>query len=118
MGTLQNPEPTFTLQTSASECSLRRPEPAFTMQGSASESHIHPLFRRTGSYDNLFANSQPSIKEKDDLPSPQEEDEAPGERQMTPPIPEWILSAGTRTSLTGYQSRKLRIDGDGGQGQS
>ncbi|GJC95035.1 hypothetical protein ColKHC_03861 [Colletotrichum higginsianum] len=73
---------------------------------------------RTGSYDNLFANSQPSIKEKDDLPSPQEEDEAPGERQMTPPIPEWILSAGTRTSLTGYQSRKLRIDGDGGQGQS
>ncbi|KAJ0161851.1 hypothetical protein CTA2_5485 [Colletotrichum tanaceti] len=166
MGTLQNPEPTFTLQISASECSLRRPEPAFTMQGSASESHIHPLFRsdspdpppmvtpgtvvtaapdagrvisdrqsvrrmrsgslpsgpsplsRTSSHDNLFTNSQPSIKEKDDLPSPQEEDEAPGERQMTPPIPEWILCAGTRTSLTGYQSRKLRVDGDVGQEQS
>lgn len=32
----------------------------------------------------------------------------PGERKMTPPIPEWILSAGSRTSLTGYNSRKLR----------
>lgn len=33
----------------------------------------------------------------------------PGERKMTPPIPEWILSAGSRTSLSGYNSRKLRI---------
>ncbi|KAM7204016.1 hypothetical protein V8F20_003714 [Naviculisporaceae sp. PSN 640] len=30
------------------------------------------------------------------------------ERKMTPPIPDWILSAGSRTSLTGYNSRKLR----------
>ncbi|UQC78583.1 uncharacterized protein CLUP02_04060 [Colletotrichum lupini] len=167
MGTLRNPEPTFTLQTSASECSLRRPEPAFTMQGSASESHIHPLFRsdspdpppmvtpgtvvtaapdagrvisdrhsvrrmrsgslpggpsplsRTSSYDNFFPNGQPPVKEeKDELPSPQEEDETLGERQMTPPIPEWILTAGARTSLNGYQSRKLRIDGDAEQEQS
>ena len=33
----------------------------------------------------------------------------PGERKMTPPIPEWILSAGSRTSLSGYNSRKLKI---------
>ncbi|KZL77142.1 hypothetical protein CT0861_12339 [Colletotrichum tofieldiae] len=166
MGSLRNPEPTFTLQASASECSLRRPEPAFTMQGSASESHIHPLFRsdspdpppmvtpgtvvtaapdagrvisdrqsvrrmrsgslpsgpsplsRSNSHENFFPNNQPSVKEKDELPSPQEEDEVPGERQMTPPIPEWILTAGSRTSLTGYQSRKLRVDGDVEQEQS
>ncbi|CAK7214117.1 hypothetical protein SBRCBS47491_002040 [Sporothrix bragantina] len=31
------------------------------------------------------------------------------ERKMTPPIPEWILSAGSRTSLSGYQSRKVRV---------
>ena len=31
-----------------------------------------------------------------------------GERKMTPPIPEWILTAGTRTSLTGYNTRKLK----------
>ncbi|KAK4216070.1 hypothetical protein QBC37DRAFT_439049 [Rhypophila decipiens] len=30
------------------------------------------------------------------------------ERKMTPPIPDWVLSAGSRTSLTGYNSRKLR----------
>ena len=32
------------------------------------------------------------------------------ERKMTPPIPEWILSAGSRTSLSGYNSRKVRIE--------
>ncbi|CAK7213202.1 hypothetical protein SCUCBS95973_001720 [Sporothrix curviconia] len=31
------------------------------------------------------------------------------ERKMTPPIPEWILTAGSRTSLSGYQSRKVRV---------
>ncbi|CAJ2507025.1 Uu.00g082110.m01.CDS01 [Anthostomella pinea] len=30
------------------------------------------------------------------------------ERKMTPPIPDWILSAGSRTSLTEYQLRKQR----------
>jgi hypothetical protein len=29
---------------------------------------------------------------------------------MTPPIPDWILSAGTRSSLSGYNSRKLKIE--------
>ncbi|KAM0279904.1 hypothetical protein ACHAQH_004345 [Verticillium albo-atrum] len=44
----------------------------------------------------------------------QDEAELPSERKMTPPIPEWILTAGSRSSLTGYQSRKLRIDADPG----
>lgn len=35
-----------------------------------------------------------------------ESDEA--ERTMTPPIPEWILSAGSRKSLCRYNSRKMR----------
>ncbi|CAK7567351.1 MAG: hypothetical protein SEPTF4163_005314 [Sporothrix epigloea] len=30
------------------------------------------------------------------------------ERKMTPPIPEWILGAGLRTSLSDYMSRKVR----------
>ncbi len=32
------------------------------------------------------------------------------ERKMTPPIPEWILSAGSRKSLSGYNSRKVRVE--------
>ncbi|KAH6687413.1 hypothetical protein F5X68DRAFT_207397 [Plectosphaerella plurivora] len=31
------------------------------------------------------------------------------ERTLTPPIPDWILSAGSRTSLNGYESRKIRV---------
>ena len=37
------------------------------------------------------------------------------ERKMTPPIPEWILGAGSRTSLSSYNSRKIRIE-DGAPG--
>jgi hypothetical protein len=36
------------------------------------------------------------------------------ERKMTPPIPEWILTAGSRSSLTVYNSRKsVRAPGEG-----
>ncbi|ETS80182.1 hypothetical protein PFICI_07711 [Pestalotiopsis fici W106-1] len=34
--------------------------------------------------------------------------EPPEERQMTPPLPDWILNAGSRTSLTDYHLRKQR----------
>ncbi|EFW99196.1 hypothetical protein CMQ_5617 [Grosmannia clavigera kw1407] len=34
------------------------------------------------------------------------------ERNMTPPIPDWILSAGTRTSLSGYESRNSRLENE------
>lgn len=39
-----------------------------------------------------------------------DEQEEPEERKMTPPIPDWIMSAGARTSLNGYQIRKLKLD--------
>lgn len=41
------------------------------------------------------------------------------ERQMTPPLPEWIMNAGSRASLTEYHTRKLRDrdeHGDSGLG--
>jgi len=46
---------------------------------------------------------------------PEEEETKVAERKMTPPIPEWILSAGSRLSLVGYTSRKLRSAGGDGQ---
>ncbi|KAJ0344217.1 hypothetical protein COL154_010588 [Colletotrichum chrysophilum] len=76
---------------------------------------------RTSSIDNFFPNGPPVKEEKEELESPQEKEELddPNERQMTPPIPEWILTAGARTSLNGYHSRKLRIeDGDVKEEQS
>ncbi len=48
-----------------------------------------------------------------DLREELEESDLETERKMTPPIPDWILSAGSRTSLYGYRSRKVRIE-DGG----
>lgn len=35
-----------------------------------------------------------------------EREEAGGERKLTPPIPDWILGAGSRTSFAGYNTRK------------
>lgn len=46
----------------------------------------------------------------------EELDEVP-EREVTPPIPEYILNAGSRTSLHGYQARKTQSrDGPSGPG--
>lgn len=45
----------------------------------------------------------PSIDRVSPLPTEPEE-----QRQMTPPLPEWILNAGARSSLTEYQLRKQR----------
>jgi hypothetical protein len=48
----------------------------------------------------------------DDIPSTVKDDyengrpPSPPEREMTPPIPDWILGAGPRNSLTGYSRRK------------
>ncbi|RWA09861.1 hypothetical protein EKO27_g5226 [Xylaria grammica] len=36
----------------------------------------------------------------------QPQDVAAGERKMTPPIPEWVLNAGSKSSLTEYQSKR------------
>ncbi len=60
-----------------------------------------PLSRQ-GSFDS-YRRKTPSPN-TDGLFPPEEIEE----RKMTPPIPEWILSAGSRTSLTEYTMRKLR----------
>ncbi|KAM0324379.1 hypothetical protein ACHAQA_008160 [Verticillium albo-atrum] len=56
-----------------------------------------------------------SLNEQDEAAAEADQAESPSERKMTPPIPEWILTAGSRSSLTGYQSRKLRVDADPGR---
>ncbi|KAL1843676.1 hypothetical protein VTJ49DRAFT_376 [Mycothermus thermophilus] len=50
----------------------------------------------------------PQIREEDEggVAGTQGQGPAPTERKMTPPIPEWILAAGQRTSLTAYHRRK------------
>ncbi|KAL7626755.1 hypothetical protein AAE478_003529 [Parahypoxylon ruwenzoriense] len=57
-----------------------------------------PLSRQ-GSYDSFQKTPSPG---SDRLRS----DDVAEERQMTPPIPEWILSAGSKTSLAEYQIKK------------
>lgn len=65
---------------------------------------------RNGSLENIHAiyakdEGSPELESRGEI----EEEEL--ERKMTPPIPDWILSAGSRTSLTDYQSRKLLKEG-------
>lgn len=79
-----------------------------------------PLTRQS-SFDDL-----PQRREKGGSNSPEqvlrEEPEELGsetERKMTPPIPDWILSAGSRTSLWDYNSRKTRsADNSEAEGQT
>ncbi|KAI1393920.1 uncharacterized protein F4822DRAFT_29910 [Hypoxylon trugodes] len=59
-----------------------------------------PLSRQ-GSYDSFRKSPSPN-------PELLHAEELAGERKMTPPIPEWILSAGSTTSLAEYQARRLR----------
>jgi hypothetical protein len=44
-------------------------------------------------------------------------EEIVGERKMTPPIPDWIMTAGMRSSMTGYNSRKKTQMGLGKVGE-
>ncbi|KAK0732772.1 hypothetical protein B0T21DRAFT_266731, partial [Apiosordaria backusii] len=73
-----------------------------------------PLSRQ-GSCDSFHRKTDshsPEIREEDEYLTP--EGATPvleTERKMTPPIPDWILSAGARTSLTTYSSRKALLPG-------
>ncbi|KAK4165377.1 hypothetical protein QBC43DRAFT_208541 [Cladorrhinum sp. PSN259] len=75
-----------------------------------------PLSRQ-GSFDSLHRkreSNSPEIPEEDESMT-LEESATPvvgAERKMTPPIPDWILSAGSRTSLATYNSRKFQLPGD------
>ncbi|KAL1878816.1 hypothetical protein VTK73DRAFT_7469 [Phialemonium thermophilum] len=67
-----------------------------------------PLSRQ-GSFDDCLR--EPGRAEVEGIPDNGLADREAGEeteRKMTPPIPDWILSAGSRTSLSDYQSRKIR----------
>lgn len=72
-----------------------------------------PLSRQ-GSFDDFGRragadrSSDPELRE--DGEEETEDTASETERKMTPPIPDWILSAGARTSLSGYHSRKVRIE--------
>ncbi|KAI3337354.1 hypothetical protein HD806DRAFT_36608 [Xylariaceae sp. AK1471] len=57
-----------------------------------------PLSRQ-GSYESFRKTPSPNY----DRLRPEDVAE---ERKMTPPIPEWVLNAGSRTSLTEYQSKR------------
>lgn len=55
---------------------------------------------------SISPSVSPELREEPEEEEPKEPQET--ERKMTPPIPDWILSAGSRLSLTGYNSRKSR----------
>ena len=67
-----------------------------------------PLSRQ-GSFDE-FAPLRPAARDRERETPPASILEAPEEeeRKLTPPIPEWILSAGARSSLSDYSRRKGR----------
>lgn len=75
-----------------------------------------PLSRQ-GSFDSFARKSEtsspevPESRETTPIPPPLEM-----ERKMTPPIPDWILSAGSRKSLHGYNSRKFKEHESEGEG--
>ncbi len=60
-----------------------------------------------GSFDSFRkpGDSSPELPEESEPNSPVVSE---AERKMTPPIPDWILSAGSRKSLTGYNMRKSK----------
>lgn len=76
-----------------------------TTQGSfESFPHVNTKSFSTASDES---KSDESIEELDEMP----------EREITPPIPEYILNAGSRTSLHGYEVRKTQSrDGPSGPG--
>lgn len=66
-----------------------------------------PLSRQSSFEEGVvkrLQDEQRSIEEKD-------EDDEESVRKMTPPIPDWIMSAGNRSSLNGYKRRTVK-DGE------
>lgn len=58
---------------------------------------------RTEKCSSISPSITPELREE-----PEEEELKQAERKMTPPIPDWILSAGSRLSMAGYNNRKSR----------
>ncbi|KAK5652486.1 hypothetical protein OQA88_10388 [Cercophora sp. LCS_1] len=89
-----------------------------TRMRSGSLPAVPSLLRRQDSFDSFCrrpGSSSPELREEeeDDLKPPSDG----AERKMTPPLPDWILNAGSRTSLSGYNTRKSRLDGEEARGR-
>ena len=77
-------------------------EKSLTRMRSGSLPNTPGPLSRQGSYDS-FRKMTPSPN-TEALAPPEEAEE----RKMTPPIPEWVLSAGSKSSLPEYTTRRLR----------
>ncbi|ROT36009.1 hypothetical protein SODALDRAFT_320474 [Sodiomyces alkalinus F11] len=77
--------------------------------GSLPTTHGGPgLSSKKNSFDT-FSRTASVMEMEEEAGEGEGEGEATSERVMTPPIPEWILSAGARSSLGVYESRKLKV---------
>ncbi|KAK4135324.1 hypothetical protein BT67DRAFT_440996 [Trichocladium antarcticum] len=88
-------------QTLSDRHSIRSIKSMRRMRSGSQPTVPSPLSRAT-SLDSLHqraGSSSPGIRE---------EDEAEAERKMTPPIPDWILPAGSMASLTTYDDRQVQ----------
>ncbi|KAI8671397.1 hypothetical protein NCS57_00614800 [Fusarium keratoplasticum] len=68
-----------------------------------------PLSHRDSMDSRRLRDEQASIREETEAEA---SSQTSSERPITPPIPEWVLGAGSRSSWTGYNSRKVRSDSD------
>ncbi|KAF7532338.1 hypothetical protein G7Z17_g13651 [Cylindrodendrum hubeiense] len=75
----------------------------------------NPLFSSPlSTRDSTVRDEQSSISiTEEESDTETEPTPTPSERSMTPPIPEWVMGAGTRSSWTGYNSRKVKTESNG-----
>jgi hypothetical protein len=89
---------------------------------SSSRSSIRSMSRiRSGSLPSsplMSSSSLDDIKMAMEREERERLEEAGGERKLTPPIPDWVLGAGHRSSFTGYNSRKKPQPGLGKLGET
>lgn len=70
----------------------------------------NPIFSSPLSHDGN--ESSLSIREEPDPETDPDTTPSPSERAVTPPIPDWVLGAGSRSSWSGYKGRKSRTESD------
>ncbi|KAF4975852.1 hypothetical protein FZEAL_7408 [Fusarium zealandicum] len=68
-----------------------------------------PLSHRDSMDSRRQQDEQDSIREDQETETASQ---TSSERPLTPPIPEWVMGAGARSSWTGYNSRKVKLDSD------
>jgi hypothetical protein len=81
---------------------------------------IRSIRLRSGSLPSspiMHHESLDSIRQAMEKEDREKLEENGGERTLTPPIPDWILSAGSRSSMSGYNSRKKTQAGLGKLGE-